>query len=632
MNIFNKKYKYIIASLFIFIFEINNFATSQSMDESRRAMQQSKDIMSLSAENKMCQNSCSSSFRSDALNNPSNANRIFDRCLSGCQENYQSKMSCIQSQLSSQYSPSNCNRSQSSSNLNINGINGNNFSSNFIWFIIFCFVGLFLLKRKEPKRFQLIYLYLVESKEKLIFAVQKKENLEIFSPRLLINILNNNKRRDDKKNIKLILLDKMGNISSILYFCLAKIINSIKNLMMFIKNLAKVIKIIFFGSLLMLASSSLIYLILNDSFGPNKKEEVINYLLKPEFDFINPFNNGRSLVGNKDAQYFIDNQGKKIFNNHYSYSSGFFSEDLMAVAFKDGFSNDWGYIDTAGKIAITPIFSQAENFSEGLAAVLISENGKWGFINKKGVMVIQPNYDYASSFSNGMAVVTVNESGEDKKGYIDTNGKLLIPIKYSQAYGFDENLAPVFNVEMKKWGFIDKRGELVIDYKFDSTFGFSEGLAAVEIDKKWGYINAKGDIQIKPSFIYINYFKPSQDTYAFQEGLSAVWIGNEENGKIGFINKKGEIIIKPIYDEAKNFSQGLAAVRIGDEASGKWGFINKKGEFIIKPTFDGVSSFNEGFSSVGIDGKYALNGKFEAATVIKQSKFGIIRHPFNNIK
>jgi len=132
MNIFNKKYKYIIALLFIFIFEINNFATSQSMDESRRAMQQSKDIMSLSAENKMCQNSCSSSFRSDALNNPSNANRIFDRCLSGCQENYQSKMSCIQSQLASQYSPSKCNKSFKSGSQNFNESNSSDGVSNYI--------------------------------------------------------------------------------------------------------------------------------------------------------------------------------------------------------------------------------------------------------------------------------------------------------------------------------------------------------------------------------------------------------------------------------------------------------------------------------------------------------------------
>ena len=92
---------------------------------------------------------------------------------------------------------------------------------------------------------------------------------------------------------------------------------------------------------------------------------------------------------------------------------------------------------------------------------------------------------------------------------------------------------------------------MVIDYNFDSTFGFSEGLAAIEIDNKWGFVNIKGDIQIKPSFVYINYNKLIQEAYYFQEGLSAVWIGSKEKGKVGFINKKGDIVIKPIYDESK---------------------------------------------------------------------------------
>jgi hypothetical protein len=189
MNIFNKKYKYIIALLFIFIFEINNFATSQSMDESRRAMQQSKDIMSLSAENKMCQNSCSSSFRSDALNNPSNANRIFDRCLSGCQENYQSKMSCIQSQLASQYSPSKCNKSFKSGSQNFNESNSSDGVSNYIWLLVFCIAGLFFFKRKDPERFNLIYLSILSYRNKFSYKFQKNENSESFSPQLSTKII-----------------------------------------------------------------------------------------------------------------------------------------------------------------------------------------------------------------------------------------------------------------------------------------------------------------------------------------------------------------------------------------------------------------------------------------------------------
>jgi hypothetical protein len=98
---------------------------------------------------------------------------------------------------------------------------------------------------------------------------------------------------------------------------------------------------------------------------------------------------------------------------------------------------------------------------------------------------------------------------------------------------------------------------------------------------------------------------------------------------MGFINRQGAIVIKPNFEEVKNFSDGLAAVRVGDQASGKWGFINMKGEFIIKPIFDQAHSFSEGFASVSSGGEYSSNGKFEAPTVIKGSKWGVIYHPNN---
>ena len=589
MNIFNIIYKYIIALLFIFIFVINNFATSQSMDDSRRAMQQSKDIMSLSAENKMCQNFCSSSFRSDALNNPSNANRIFDRCLSGCQENYQSKMSCIQSQLSSQYSPSKCNKSFKSESQNFNESNSSDGASNFIWLFVFCIAVLFFFKRKYSERFSLNFSYIVNSK------------------------------------------NKINNLFNTFYLCLSKLIFVIKNLTIYAINFFKVRRFILIITFLIPTSVSLIYYQLNEPIEYEAKQSV-EFLINPNFEHIFAFSNGLALIKNKDSQFFINTQGKKVFDNPSNDSAGIFSEGLIAIAFKNGSSNDYGFVDTNGNTVISPRFSLAKNFSEGLAAVVIADSDKWGFINKNGDLVIKPKFEVPSSFNNGMADVTVKEAGVYKKGYIDTSGNFLIPAKYLHAHGFNENLAPVFNNEIKKWGFVDKQGELVVDYNFDSTFGFSEGLAAIEIDNKRGFVNIKGDIQIKPSFVYINYNKLIQEAYYFQEGLSAVWIGSKEKGKVGFINKKGDIIIKPIYDEAKNFFEGLAAVRIGNEATGKWGFINKKGEFIIKPTFDEVSSFNEGFASVGIGGEYEMNGKFEEATVLKSSKFGIIRHPVNNFK
>jgi hypothetical protein len=47
---------------------------------------------------------------------------------------------------------------------------------------------------------------------------------------------------------------------------------------------------------------------------------------------------------------------------------------------------------------------------------------KWGMINRKGEFVIQPIYKSMSNVSEGLVVASNN----DKMGYIDINGNLVI--------------------------------------------------------------------------------------------------------------------------------------------------------------------------------------------------------------
>src|SRR5271170_5871761 len=45
-------------------------------------------------------------------------------------------------------------------------------------------------------------------------------------------------------------------------------------------------------------------------------------------------------------------------------------------------SPKWGYVDSTGKVVITPRFDATSSFSERLAAVQV--NGKWGYIDTSG--------------------------------------------------------------------------------------------------------------------------------------------------------------------------------------------------------------------------------------------------------
>lgn len=64
----------------------------------------------------------------------------------------------------------------------------------------------------------------------------------------------------------------------------------------------------------------------------------------------------------------------------------------------------WGYIDKSGKLVIDYQFSDADVFSEGMAAVVpqTEENTMtWGYVDKKGVVVIKPHTITHGDFQKG---------------------------------------------------------------------------------------------------------------------------------------------------------------------------------------------------------------------------------------
>lgn len=101
-------------------------------------------------------------------------------------------------------------------------------------------------------------------------------------------------------------------------------------------------------------------------------------------------------------------------------NSGYISEELTAqLAADDG---DRGVITYTE--AIAPQYEDVGHFGEGLAPV--KKNGKWGFIDKEGKVVIPFQYDYAWGFNEGYSIVgTIVDQADEfgnyslKLGFID---------------------------------------------------------------------------------------------------------------------------------------------------------------------------------------------------------------------
>lgn len=273
------------------------------------------------------------------------------------------------------------------------------------------------------------------------------------------------------------------------------------------------------------------------------------------------------------------------------------------------------------------------DFSEGLAA--FKKGDKIGVVNKNGDIVLQPTvYDGGMCiagkgvgdfnpllFIEGMALVRKGGYYDEnnnlvkpwKYGYIDKNGKEIIPCTFDGAESFSEGYAVVY--KDGKGGVIDKSGKQVVPYKYDMISDFSEGFAKIETDDGLiGFINTKGE-EVVP----IKY--RSWGSTNFSEGFAAVGVDYGDYVKYGYIDKTGKVVIEPVYDLAGMFHDGRACVM----KDGMYGYIDTKGHEVIPLIYDFVGSdmigkeFDDGVAVVYKDEHYQIIDKHGKA--ITEPKF-----------
>lgn len=211
----------------------------------------------------------------------------------------------------------------------------------------------------------------------------------------------------------------------------------------------------------------------------------------------------------------------------------------------------------------------------------VIKNDKWGYINSSGKIVVEPQYDHASQFAEGLGLVKTGKPDE-KIFCIDAKGKKVFDLKsdWSHMNPYSDGLAAVKDKGNGLYGYIDHKGQFVIPCKYSSAADFSEGLAKVEL-------------------------KDSQNKVS-----------------VGFINTKGEMVIKPDQWLKTSFSDGLAAVRTEKEGRFVYGFMDTKGKIVIPPRFKKVGAFGEGFAFVNDNGKIQIIDQKGKATATFDFKAG----------
>ena len=285
---------------------------------------------------------------------------------------------------------------------------------------------------------------------------------------------------------------------------------------------------------------------------------------------------GKSFNSN-GISTLTDKNGARLTDEEFDYLDNS-SDGLLLACVRGG---KYGYLDSSGSFAVSPIYDWAQHFHEGRAWVV--RNGKHLIIDKKG-MEIQPeslpqgDYVEVCPFFHGRARISIvdftdengwkslafyhdNEQDAGVWGYVDKNGKLLVSPQYIFAEDFSGKLAIVckgkwthdekWNNRLVKgrvwsermdWGAIDRAGKEVIPCKFkeirwrpwDSKYHYANDtitkryLAAQDYNDQWGIIDFHGNWIVPPQFGDIDYCdtSPNGDMFVFYS--ENMWINVDE--------------------------------------------------------------------------------------------------------
>ena len=230
----------------------------------------------------------------------------------------------------------------------------------------------------------------------------------------------------------------------------------------------------------------------------------------------------------------------------------------------------------------------------------------YGFVNNQGKVVIPLKFDYAEGFVNGLSSVSLDYSW----GLIDIEGRMIIPNQYEYVSGLSDGLirASVFDGN-SRYGYLNLQNEIVIPFEYSYAEDFYNGYAIVSNNGKTGVIDKDNNIVVPmmPYKYIMHIYSDEPETKDWQFRVATY-----DPPRVAILNNKGERVF-PIYQIIGFFKEGVVDVK----KDGKWGFVNSDNHTKIDFIYDEVFQFYDGKAWVLKEGKQGfINLKGEIITPI----------------
>jgi WG containing repeat len=272
-----------------------------------------------------------------------------------------------------------------------------------------------------------------------------------------------------------------------------------------------------------------------------------------QFAWAGEFHDGVAVVGNgveRQQGLIIDRKGQimKTFLTHSVPPEGFRHGKLAAsdkIQFSEGLvravneRQQVGYLNTKGQLVIPYIFDDADDFSEGLAAVRQSGDRTQsfiGYINTKGRKVIRldaQGIPYPSPFHEGLAQVSYGfEAGPYAAcEYINKQGRSLVKIE-AYSHSPDMNKQRANSVALSS-------------YSPPRCSDFHEGVAFIGSDtrrRRKYFINKSGReiFSLGQSNLGTSGFREGRAHLKFAEGFYSPTVKEGDS----YIDRRGKVIFQ----------------------------------------------------------------------------------------
>jgi hypothetical protein len=257
------------------------------------------------------------------------------------------------------------------------------------------------------------------------------------------------------------------------------------------------------------------------------------------------FCEGYALVRKGDlwgSVSFIDKNGKDVFPQLTSKGTSGYEFKVHPLRegrrlYFDFDKKKYGYADEKGNIVIKPQFDNAENFNDGMALVMIKEgyNEKWGYIDLTGTLVIPATYKIKPGrFSEGLAVVRIGEADYDcEMAYIDKTGKRVMDRQPWILNEFHDGYAWVKKNNPSKMVVINKNFEEVRDVMEDP---YMFQMSTNHLDP-WGFDFPGGSCALRESGVGEGVIYAPDGTVllkAVDARGNNVWLKNRTEGDLYF--------------------------------------------------------------------------------------------------